>query len=117
MSYWVSLECKDGNWAKVEIHSEGGTYALGGTDQAKLNVTYNYSWFYYHFLDEQEGIRWLDGKTAKDCISRLENAVEVLGTSRYDKDYWAATPGNAGYVLNVLLGWARQHPDARFTAH
>jgi len=133
MSYDVGLrnpETKE--LAKVKNHSEGGTYALGGIEEASLNITYNYGWFYYRLLDKEEGLRWLYGKTGKECISRLEKVVEELGTKQYSrpkdgstfnpndrfgnyvKDYWAPTPGNAGYALNILLQWAKEHPGGVF---
>lgn len=115
MSYDVSLLGDDGKAVTVERHEgEGGTYVLGGSATAELNTTYNYSFFYYNFLSEDEGLRWLNGKKAYDCIDRMERAVKVLHTNRWTQDYWAPTPGNAGYALNILLGWARQHPDAHF---
>ena len=112
MSYDISL-VKDRNSVKVGLHREGGTYCLTGSDSAEMNITYNYAWFYYKFLDVDKGIRWLYGRKAKDCIKRLEEAVEELGTDIYE-DYWAPTPGNAGYALSILLGWARDNPDAVF---
>ena len=110
--------------AEVASHSEGGTYVAGGSGEAELNITYNYSWFYYMLLDKKEGLRWLNGKTATDTIERLEKAVDKLGIVKYEAtrkvngrhiletDYWAPTPGNAGYALNILLGWAKKHPAA-----
>jgi hypothetical protein len=83
-------------------------HVLGGTMDAMLNVTYNYGPFFYEALDAEKGLWWLDGKTAGQSMGRLEAAVDKLGASR-DSDYWKATPGNAGYALSVLLGWARQH--------
>ena len=112
MSWKVYLE-HNNKPVPVEKHSEGGTYAIGGTDEAELNITYNYGNFYYHCLDRKEGLRWLNGKKAKDCTERLENAVRKLGTDR-DKDYWAPTQRNAGYALSILLRWARQYPNAIF---
>lgn len=131
MSFDIELVDGDGNICCVESHQEGGTYKVGGTSYAKLNVTYNYAWFYYHFLDSENGIRALNGQRAGEWIERLEKAVEVLGDKQYieypdgfrlgDKTppqgivkYWAPTPGNAGYALSILLGWARQYPDAVF---
>lgn len=110
MSYWVNLE-KDGKSIEVTLHQEGGTFCLGGTTAAELNVTYNYSYFFRKSLDEKEGIRWLYGKQASKTIRRLAKAIDELGTSR-DRDYWKKTPGNAGYALSVLLKWAQQHPEA-----
>lgn len=112
MSYDIYLE-KDGEVCTVKSHECGGTYQIGYSNEANLSVTYNYSFFFYNFLDKDNGIRWLYGKEAKKCISRLENAIEILGTHRH-KDYWAATPGNAGHTLAVILEWAEQHPGAIF---
>ena len=112
MSYDISLQ-KNKKPVKVKKFEEGGTYVMGGSEEADLNITYNYCWFYYRYLDKKEGIRWLYGKKAKDCIERLEKAVKELGTIIF-KDYWAPTPGNAGYALSILLEWAKQNPDAIF---
>jgi hypothetical protein len=108
MSYDVDLV----GAGPVEHFTDGGNYVLGGTDEASLNITWNYSQFYYWFLDEEAGLRALNGCRAGDWIERLAAAVEKLGTHRYD-DY-APTAGNAGVALDRLLGWARQYPDAVF---
>ncbi len=105
MSYWVSLMDEDGKTVFVTTHSEGGTYVMGGTPEGALNITYNYSPHYYKHLNSEEGLRWLDGKTASETIPALTKAVGALGTNR-DSDYWAATEGNAGYALSILLRWA-----------
>ncbi len=102
MSYWVYLE-KDGETVGVNKHADGGTFVLGGTDKAQLNVTYNYSKHY--------SVRNLDGKKAIETIDELKDKVNEFGTKR-DSDYWASTKGNVGYALNILLGWAKQHPEA-----
>ena len=113
MSFDVSLEDENGTPVLVTRHSEGGTYVLGGTDQAILNITYNYSPFYSKHLDAEHGLRWLDGKKGAECVERLAEAVAQLGTER-TSDYWAATAGNAGYALFILHAWAREHPGATF---
>lgn len=146
MSYWVHLEdrtaepwCSFGkdNWTPeytgdeqctspcypafaVERHAEGGTYVMGGTDEAELNVTYNYGRHFHEAWEKAGGTFDGDGdgslgsmlgeKRAGDTIELLARAVEILGTAR-GPDYWEATPGNAGVALEQLLGWARQHPD------
>ena len=114
MSYDITLS-KNKKPVKVKKFEEGGTQVMGGSEEAWLNVTYNYGWFYYKYLDKKEGIRWLYGKKAKDCVKRLEKTVKELGTNQYERDYWAPTPGNAGYALNILLQWAKQNPDATFS--
>ncbi len=107
MSYDIRLE---GN-ITVPAHTEGGTYVLGGSGRADLNVTYNYGKFFYDVIDSELGIRWLYGKTGAETSERLADAVAILGTEQ-DDDYWASTPGNAGHALNVLLEWARLYPEA-----
>lgn len=126
MSWWVYLvndlekfegDSEDYNDAvcEVETHAEGGTYVMGGIDRAELNITYNYGG---HFRDAIEGLKelglyGLDKQQAGDWIERLEKAVSILGTER-GEDYWASTEGNAGYALSILLGWAKQYPNAWF---
>jgi len=110
MSYNICLQ-KDSMTVQVPSHEEGGTYVLGGTTEAALNVTYNYGPLYYKYLDKEKGIRWLYGKTGERTRLQLATAVAQLGTVK-DPDYWAPTPGNAGYALSILLEWARLHPDA-----
>lgn len=108
MSYDVSL-MKGGVICQVSRHTEGGTYALGGTEDAELSITYNYARPFAMTLPDG-GIRWLHEKTAAETIGAIERAVGMLGVQQYH-DYWAPTPGNAGHALNILLGWARLHPD------
>jgi len=92
---------------------EGGTVELGDPSRASLSVTYKYAPFFREQLDTEQGIRWLYGKTGAQCLDRLEQAVQVLGT-KASGSYWNATAGNAGAALAVLLKWAKQHPDAVF---
>lgn len=112
MSWWVSLEENDKS-VKVGHFTAGGTHPIGGTDEAELNITYNYSEFYYAYLDKKLGLEWLHQKQTKDCIERLEKTVKELGTKQ-NEDYWNPTKGNAGYALSILLKWARKHPEAKF---
>ena len=106
MSWDVTLE----GAGPVERREDGGTYALGGTTEANLNVTYNYSDAYKLVAKSGSLVDLLDGKTASETIPELNRMVERLGGKRFE-DYWAPTPGNAGYALSILLGWARQYPD------
>lgn len=112
MSYNVYLQDNNGGPLTVPKHTEGGTYTVGGTIEAELNVTYNYAqWFIQAGL--LESLRSLDKKKGKDAISMLSAAVAFLGVKR-DSDYWKATAGNAGHALNILLDWCRIHPDGIF---
>ena len=97
---------------------EGGTYPLGGSIFAEMSVTYNYGGHFRMAWPEDivgEGAlrRMLDGRTGKDTAHLLDIAFQRLGTVR-DKDYWAATRGNAGYALFILHGWAKIHPNAKW---
>jgi hypothetical protein len=112
MSYDVDLVDNEGNIVEVVPHQEGGIVCLGGSDKAALSVTYNYTKFYYENLDEKDGLRWLDGKLAKDTLVRLEQTIEKLVGDK--SDYYEATAGNAKHALKILLAWAKQYPYAKF---
>ena len=96
----------------VERHTEGCIYDMKGSTEACLSITYNYAQHFRQVLGD-EGIWGLDEMASKDAIPILEAAVGVLGVVQ-SWDYWAATPGNAGYALAVLLAWARVCPEAVF---
>lgn len=89
-------------------HMRGGTYAMGGTDRAALNITYNYSRF-YRALGEN-GIRSLYGKTGAESVATLTQAIAVLGDD-VSENYWDATEGNAKRALTQLLALAQMRPD------
>lgn len=92
----------------VESHQEGSTFAIGGLNEARISVTYNYAEI-YSLVDFS--MHSLDGKRASDTIDFIDDCVKKLGTKTY-RDYWAPTPGNAGKALNILLKWAKENPDA-----
>lgn|SRR5487761_553168 len=103
MSYDVYLTCA----GPVDKFKEGGIYELFGSTEAHLNVTWNYSKIYLEF---EFSLRDLHGQKASETIEKLQEIVSSLGTDK-DQDYWAATPGNAGHTLSILLKWARQYPE------
>ncbi len=111
MSHDIYLRDAEGNTVHFdEPHTlNGGTYALGGTTEAWLNITYNYTRF-YEMLPEGS-VTGLYGMKAADAIPVLESAVGLLGTMR-DQDYWKSTAGNAGAALNDLLTLCRLAPTA-----
>lgn len=88
---------------------KGGTYCVGGTSRASLNITYNYAKHFIRVLGEG-GIRSIYGKTAVETIPILETAISQLGDDA-SEDYWAATEGNAKRALIQLLTLARLRPD------
>lgn len=87
----------------------GGTYAIGGTSEAWLNITYNYSDYFYKILGEK-GIRTIYGMTGAESIPILKDAISKLKDD-VDPDYWKATEGNAKKALCGLLAFAQMRPD------
>lgn len=109
----------------------GGTYAIGGTSQAWLNITYNYSDWYYmpgvfpKTAGKNRGIRTIYGMTGAESIPVLKNAISAL--ENCDKDlseeelmeydnqnvtgYWVPTRENAIRPLYGLLAFAQMMPD------
>jgi len=88
---------------------KGGTYALGGSREASINITYNYA---PHFRDlfGDKGIRWLYGKSAAETMANLEEAAGMLGDD-VSENYWEPTEGNAKRSLHQLIALARLRPD------
>ena len=117
----------------------GGTYAVGGTTEAWLNITYNYAQWYYKdgvfpdrgeagkdFHDGLTGIRSIYGLSGADSIPILEHAIKSLesaedGLSEKEiqeyknggvEGYWMPTRENAIKPLYQLLAMAKMRPDA-----
>lgn len=88
---------------------KGGTYVLGGTTEASLNITYNYGKIFYKIFGE-EGIRSIYGKSGAESVSMLDDAINQLGDD-VDEDYWKATEGNAKNSLIQLKTLAQLRPD------
>jgi hypothetical protein len=86
----------------------GGTYVLGGTTEAWLNVTYNYGGIFRRVLGEK-GIRSIYGMSGVDSVLVLEKAIAMLSDD-VDPDYWKATEGNAKRALCQLLALAKMFP-------
>lgn len=90
----------------------GGTYILGGTEEAALNVTYNYAAHYDKVLHvgSERGIRGLHGMSGADSIPLLERAAAALKDDKVD-DYWDPTEGNAKSALLQFVALAKMRPD------
>ena len=98
---------------------QGSTFAVGGTDECWLAVTFNYNEIYANprFCPAFRGLTLyevLHNNQAGHVIEVLERAIEQLGTQNYKADYFAPTPGNAGHALIPLVEWAKMYPDAVF---
>lgn len=101
MSYDISIKNKKTKETivfPVKHTIAGGTYAVGGTDEAWLNITYNYAKFFYNTFGDK-GIRSLYGKDIAKTIPRIEKAIAALGNEKPVEDYWADTAGNAKAAL------------------
>lgn len=88
----------------------GGTYAVGGTNEAWLNITYNYA---PHFkkVFGAKGIRTIYGMSAEESYPLLEKGINELDRSP-DENYWAPTEGNARKALIDLLELGLMCPKA-----
>lgn len=100
MSYDVTAKDEQGNTVVFpEPHYiKGGTYQLGGSLDAWLNITYNYNFLINKVLPE--GMDGLHGKAVVDTIKSLQSAADMLAFD-FDHYYWKATEGN---VKAALLG-------------
>lgn len=105
MSYDIHFVDKNGNtvrlWHKHQF--QGGTYAVGGTEEASLNITYNYYRFFREFIDGEDGIKSLEGKTAREASQILLRATQAMPVEPPDDDYWKPTVGNARKALLDLM--------------
>ena len=108
----------------------GGTYAVCGTTDAHLNVTYNYSAHFsrvFELLDQPRpaapdwmrerkddlqvhGVRTIYGLTGAASLPLLDKAIAALDNN-VDDDYWKATEGNAKRALIQLRALAAMRPD------
>lgn len=89
----------------------GGTYAVGGTQELWLNVTYNYAeHFYREDVFGEKGIRTIYGMTGAESIPVLKKAMAALKDD-VSKDYWEPTEGNAKRAIAGLLAFAQIRPD------
>lgn len=112
MSYDISLRhpvTKEVLALDTPHQIKGGTYAVGGTQEAWLNITYNYAEHFYNVLGEK-GIRTIYGMTGAESIPVIKAAMEKLGDD-VDDDYWEPTEGNAKAALAGLLALAQMRPD------
>lgn len=116
---------------------KGGIYAIGGTDEMWLNITYNYADWYYregvfpppvsdeNYYNGRGGIRSIYGMSVWESIPVLKHAIESLETCTDDiseeerkmheehgaTGYWMPTRENAIKPLYQLLSFAQMRPD------
>lgn len=109
----------------------GGMYAVGGTLEMWINVTYNYAYWCYKpgvFAatdQESKGIRTIYGMAGAESIPVLKKAIKALESMSEDisdeerreceeqgaTGYWMPTRQNAIKPLYQLLAFAQMRPD------
>ena len=110
----------------------GGTYAIGGTTECWLNITYNYARWYYkpdvfpeNPKTKETGIRSIYGLSGAESIPVLKHAIDSLNNLDEDLSieekeklekqnvtgYWLPTKINAIKPLYQLIGLAQLRPD------
>lgn len=133
LSYDISL-CDPVTKETLELDAphqiKGGTYAVGGTTEAWLNITWNYSRWYrmdgvFPKRNDQSGIRSIYGMTGAESIPVLKSAIAALENSDQELSeeeqaeckrqgttgYWMPTKANAIKPLYGLLAFAQMRPD------
>ena len=134
MSYGISLcDPVTGEELQMETphHMTGGTYAIGGTTEMWLSVTYNYARWYYKpgvfakTKKDSNGIRTIYGMTGAESIPVLKKAIAKLEDMTTDisaserrrceeqgaTGYWMPSRENAIRPLYQLLAFAKMRPD------
>lgn len=103
MSYDIRLVNPDGTTFEFStpLDIKGGTYAVGGTTEACINVTYNYSKHFFRVFGEK-GIRSLYGVSSRDSTDIIVAAMMQLDNDVHP-DYWEDTEGNAKKALADML--------------
>lgn len=109
----------------------GGTFALDGTAEMWLDVTWNYADWYYRpsvfarTKKSSKGIRTIYGMTGAQSIPVLKKAIKKLESMTEDisdeerreceeqgvTGYWLPTRENAIRPLYQLLAFAQMRPD------
>ena len=97
---------------------KGGTYAVGGTSEAWLNITYNYSDYYYDAAEGDKrffgslpddrpneeprnlGIRGIYGKTGAESIPMLKDMVQMIWDKYHTHGEWITTERNETIYLD-----------------
>lgn len=133
MSYDISLRdpvTQETLQSDARHQITGGTYALAGTKELWLNITYNYARWYtkpgvFQENEESEGIRTIYGMSGAESIPVLKNAIRTLENLADDiseevrkeceecgaTGYWLPTRANAIKPLYGLLAFAQMRPD------
>jgi hypothetical protein len=116
MSYDLYIVGDDGTTLRLKETTHdvrGGTYVLGGTSEARINITYNYTSWFQKALGK-EGIDTLYGKKTADTTQLLLEAIGKLHGEPVD-NYWEPAEGNVRKALIDCLSLALLFPDGTWT--
>lgn len=102
MSWDIYLD-QDGGTVEVERHEEGGTFALGGTTRAELNITYNYGAL-IRVAAKAVGYDIITGMAKRDPDEDTENMFSTLIlTYEFAEDAFDALAGKSGEDTQAIL--------------
>lgn len=105
---------------------QGGTYAIGGTTEMWLNITWNYGqWYRKEYAFGENGIRTIYGLSGAESIPVLQKAINGLTQSKENLSeeeireyiehevtgYWLPTRENAIKPLYQLMALAQMRLD------
>lgn len=83
-----------------------------------MYVSYNHAWYFYHYLDEKYGIKYLYYKKGRDVLpfllymrSALEGSPAWYGVT---KDTWQTKIGNIRIILNELIRLSKTNPNDKW---
>ena len=88
----------------------GGIYAVEGTKQLCLNITYNYSTVLARVLGDERGIRSLYGQKSYDTLQTLCSAIKKCNRADISDNYWQPAENNVAMALVGLLEMALMAP-------
>lgn len=74
---------------KADYHPETGTFTPAMSTEAWLNITYNYSRYYYEC--HEEGIEKIYGMSGVESIPVLENMISLLMNQYQNNGLWLKT--------------------------
>lgn len=94
-----------GGTFEADYDEKTRTFSPKPIDDAQLNITYNYSQYYYDCLDSDLGIRKIYGMTGLESILVLESAIESI-KKKYQNE-------NGGWINTERTSKKHFDPDGR----
>lgn len=89
-----------------------------GNDCDELYTSYNYSWYFYHYLDKEQGLRFIYGKRGRDVLLfLLKMRQDLQGSPAWlttEEDGWNHTVGNCIYFINQIIASCIKSPMGKW---